>query len=103
MIIRRILANRGNSHETNDTDILKTAEQSTNEMEYILNLNSYNDKHTRIIPGNENMRKLMENSMKLYDADEYTSELYIRSNIICVCAYILDFWRARGELTAVQA
>ena len=40
--------------------------------------------------------------MKMYDNDTYTSELYIRSNILCVCAYILDFWSSRGELTPVK-
>lgn len=84
------------------SDILRTGEQSTNELEYLLNLNSYNDKHTRIIPGNENLRKLMEDSIKRYDDNEYTSELYIRSNIISVCAHILDFWHSRNELTPVK-
>ena len=84
------------------SDILRTGEQSTNELEYLLNLNSYNDRHTRIIPGNENLRKLMEDSIKMYDANEYTSELYIRSNIISVCAHILDFWHSRNELTPVK-
>lgn len=84
------------------SDILRTSEQTTNEMEYLLNLNAYNNKHTRIIPGNQTLRELLEKSMELYDTNEYTSELYIRSNIISACAYILDFWNFRNELTPVK-
>lgn len=84
------------------SDILRTREQSTNELEYLLNLNKYNNRHTRIIPGNKDLRNLMEDSMKMYDCNTYTSELYIRSNIICVCAQILDFWKQNNELTMVK-
>lgn len=84
------------------SDILRTREQSTNELEYLLNLNKYNNRHTRIIPGNKDLRRLMEDSMKMYDCNTYTSELYIRSNIICVCAQILDFWKQNNELTMVK-
>lgn len=84
------------------SDILRTREQSTNELEYLLNLNKYNNRHTRIIPGNKDLRSLMEDSMKMYDCNTYTSELYIRSNIICVCAQILDFWKQNNELTMVK-
>lgn len=83
-------------------DILRAGEQSTNELEYLLNLNTYNGKHTRIIPGNDHLRNLVEHSMEMYDANDYTSELYLRSNIISVCAHILDFWNSRNELTPVK-
>jgi len=85
------------------SDILRTREQSTNELEYLLNLNTYNNRHTRIIPGNKELRNLMEDSIKRYDCNTYTSELYIRANIICVCAHILDFWKLKNELTTVNA
>jgi len=85
------------------SDILRTPEQSANELEYLLNLNSDNNKRTRIIPGNPDIRRRLEESMIMYDNDTYTSELYIRSNILCVCAHILDFWNVRSELTPVKS
>lgn len=83
-------------------DILHSREQSINEFEYIFNLSAHNNRHTRIIEGNNEMKNLLVDSLERFSENLYTSELYVRSNIIRVCAQILDFWKSNGEITPLK-
>lgn len=84
------------------TDILHTREQSVNEFEYIFNLSAHNNRHTRVIRGTDEIRNLLVDSYDKFAESQYTSELYIRSNIIRVCAHILDFWKEKGEIIPIK-
>ena len=83
-------------------DILHSREQSINEFEYIFNLSAHNNRHTRVIQGTEEIKSLLEDSFNKFTGNEYTSELYVRSNIIRVCAQILDFWKSNGEIIPIK-
>lgn len=83
-------------------DILHSREQSVNEFEYIFNLSAHNNRHTRIISGTGEIKELLENSLSVFRENSYTSELYVRSYIIRVCAKILDFWKDNGEIIPIK-
>lgn len=84
-------------------EILHSKEQSINEFEYIFNLSSHNHRHTRIIDGTENIKRLITDSYRRFSENKYTSELYVRANIINVCAEILDFWKDNGEIISIKS
>lgn len=83
------------------TDILKTPEQSFHEFEYIFNLNADNMR-TRLFPDARSIKGSLEDSLLKFTEDGYTSELYIRSNILRVCAYILDMWKDNDEIVPIE-
>lgn len=84
-------------------DILHSREQSTNEFEYIFNLSAHNNRHTRMIDGTDEIRDLLVNSYRQFSENTYTSELYVKANIIGVCARILDFWKNNGEIISIKS
>ena len=84
------------------TDILHSREQSVNEFEYIFNLSAHSKRHTRIIAGEDKIRELLKDALSVFGENTYTSELYVRSDIIRVCAHILDFWKKQGEIIPIK-
>ena len=83
------------------TDILRTSEQSLNEFEYIFNLSADN-MHTRLFPDARKVKYYLSDSLEKFDENTYTSELYIRSDIIRVCAFILDMWKKNNEIVPIE-
>ncbi len=83
------------------TDILKTSEQSFHEFEYIFNLNADNSR-TRLIEDARAIKYYLKDSLDKFIENSYTSELYVRSNIIRVCAYILDMWKKNDEIVPIE-
>ena len=83
------------------TDILKTSGQSFHEFEYIFNLNTDNSR-TRLIDDARAIKYYFKDSLDKFNENSYTSELYVRSNIIRVCAYILDMWKKNDEIVPIE-
>lgn len=83
------------------TDILRTSEQSFHEFEYIFNLNADN-MHTRLFSDARQVKYYLADSLDKFIENSYTAELYIRSNIIRVCAYILDMWKNNDEIIPIE-
>lgn len=84
------------------TDILHTREPSMNEFEYVFNLNIFNNRHSRIIEQCKPIGKLMHHSYDMFANGGYTSELYIRADILCICANVLEYWKSKGEISSVE-
>lgn len=82
-------------------EILSTSEQTLNEFEYVFNFNASSPNKTRVIPPREDIGILMNNAYSSFVQNEYCSELFVRADIIKVCAHLLGFWRQNGEISSI--
>ena len=84
-------------------EILVTSEQTFNEYEYVLNFSNRTGERTRVIKGDTKIGTLMKNAYATFTQGKYCSELFVRADIINVCAHILNFWHNNGEITSFNS
>lgn len=84
-------------------DILYSYNGNAGEFEYMMNFNSDNGKRTRVIKNRKDIGILMSKAFKDYEEKKYTSELLLRSDILEICAHILEYWREQGQLTSIDS
>lgn len=83
-------------------DILRVSEQTTKEFEYIFNFNM--GIHSRIIEDTDGkIKTLFEDAYKKFVEDKYSNELFVRSDIIRICAEIVSFWHSIGEIVPISS
>lgn len=82
-------------------EILRVAEQTIKEFEYIFNFNL--GTHPRIIDdANGKIKNLFEDAYKHFTENRYANELFIRSDIIRICAETVAFWHTTKEIVPIS-
>lgn len=84
-------------------DIIFSRESSANEFEYIFNLNGNNKNQTRIISGITVANQLIIDALEAFEQNDYTSELRVRSDMLRVCAEILEYWKKNDEIISIKS
>jgi len=83
-------------------DILDNTMQTLNEMEYLFHLrNSYNNKN-RLIKNATGLKALFEDAYANFKSGEFCSELYVRSDVIRIFAFILQYWKNNKLITPIE-
>ena len=82
-------------------DILNATEQTTKEFEYTFNFNM--GTHSRVIEDrNGELKRLFDDAYEKFTEDKYSSELFVRSDLIRICAEIVSRWHANGETVPIS-
>lgn len=81
-------------------DILSTKEQRVSEFEYLMNIRNPN--HNRVIKAYGELSGFIEDALLHYTENSYADELLVRADIIKVCAFLLSYWKDRGEIIPVS-
>lgn len=84
-------------------DIIFSRESSANEFEYIFNFNGNNGNQTRVISGITIANQLIMDAFKAFEENDYTAELRVRSDILRVCAEILEYWKKNDEIISINS
>lgn len=82
-------------------DILNATEQSLKEFEYTFNFNI--GTHSRVIEDTDReLKKLFDDAYERFTANKYSNELFVRADLIRICAEIVSRWHANGEAVSIS-
>ena len=82
-------------------EVLRTADQTLKGFEYLFNFNI--GKHSRVIRNaRDNIKKLILDAYEEFTEDKYSGELFVRADIIRLCAEIISFWYKNGEINPIN-
>ncbi len=82
-------------------EILHTADQTLRGFEYLFNFNV--GKHSRVIRNiGDNIKTPILDAYRQFSGGSYSGELFVRADIIRICAEIVNFWYSNGEISPIN-
>lgn len=84
-------------------EILTTFGQSLNEFEYMFNMTNVVGAHSRVICGIDEMEALMCDALNKFTENAYSDELFVRADIIRICAHIIRYWHQKDEIISLES
>lgn len=83
-------------------DVLRVSEQTTKEFEYTFNFNM--GMHSRVIEDTDGeLKKLFTDAYERFVENKYSNELFVRSDLLRICAEIVSRWNKNGEIISISS
>ena len=83
-------------------EILITSEQRYNEFEYIFNMRTVSKNRCRVISKIPEIGNLVIDAYNKFNENDYCYELFVRADVIKICAHILSLWQKQGVISPIS-